>query len=376
MTRRYEDEIILEDPGQPPERSRYSIGGVLVGLAVAIAVIAGMIGFGRVAADRISGIRIGEPDAVATDVEPGIERTINVPPGSSARDIASLLVDARVVGSAGDFETAVRSRGVSNLLQAGDYVFETGMTVDAAIDVLLEGPVFDTYRLIVREGLRVSEVLEAVAEQSEFDVPALQTALESGQVTSEYLPAEVEGLVAWEGLLFPDTYEFFADATAVEILQRLSDEFTRNMAALDFTIPEERGLSKYEVVVMASMIESEAQLNSERPTVSSVLYNRLEQGIALQIDATVLYALGERRTGLTLADLEVDSPYNTYLVAGLPPTPIAVPGLASLVAATRPEQTDYLYYVLTSTDGSHSFTSDYNEFLRLKDQAKADGILP
>jgi UPF0755 protein len=127
---------------------------------------------------------------------------------------------------------------------------------------------------------------------------------------------------------------------------------------------------------MASMVEAEAGVDEDRPLIASVLRNRLEIPMMLQIDATVLYALGQRRTGLTLDDLEVDSSYNTYVTNGLPPTPIGAPGFASLSAVANPSDSAYIFYVLSSLDGSHTFTETYEEFLVAKEQARADGILP
>ena len=127
---------------------------------------------------------------------------------------------------------------------------------------------------------------------------------------------------------------------------------------------------------MASIIEGETRVDADRPQVASVIVNRLSVGMPLQIDATILYALDARGIGLTLADLEVASPYNSYTNLGLPPTPIGTPGKASLEAAASPPETDFIYYVLTSADGSHSFTDDYNQFLRWKDQAKSEGLFP
>ena len=125
---------------------------------------------------------------------------------------------------------------------------------------------------------------------------------------------------------------------------------------------------------MASLIESEAGTDEDRPLIASVIYNRLRRGMPLQIDATVLYALGERGRPPTLEELEFESPYNTYVVNGLPPTPIGVPGARSIEAVVTPADTDYLFYVLTSEDGSHSFFSDYDGFLVAKQQADALGI--
>ncbi len=274
---RYENDVLFDDPGIPPERPRYSVGGVVVGGLVALAVIVGLVGFGRVAADRLSGFTIGGDDSTASIVEPGLDRMIEIPAGSSASDIAVLLVDAAVIGSTADFEDAVNAREAASGLQAGQYELVTGMTANAAIDLLLEGPFADTFRLIVREGLRVEEVLAEIAGQTEFDAERLRSVLESGDVTSRFFPEDIEGLVAWEGLLFPDTYEFFVDVTELEILQRLSDQFGRNMNGLNFESAEAEGFSPYDIVIVASIIEAEAQLDGERPLVSSVIYNRIDR---------------------------------------------------------------------------------------------------
>jgi len=241
---------------------------------------------------------------------------------------------------------------------------------------LIEGPNLSTFRVTIVEGRRIGEVLDDLARQSSFGREEFAAALLDGSVESIYLPESVQGVQAWEGLLFPDTYDFFADATPPEILQRLSNEMERRVGELRWEDFLDRGLSLYEGIVMASMVEAEAAIDEDRPLIASVLFNRLDARMMLQIDATVLYALGERRSGLTLEDLEIDSPYNTYRIDGLPPTPIGAPGFRSLEAVVAPAVTEFRYYVLTSPDGAHTFTATYEEFLAAKEQAKADGVLP
>jgi UPF0755 protein len=146
--------------------------------------------------------------------------------------------------------------------------------------------------------------------------------------------------------------------------------FQDNLAKVDMTRAGKANLTPYEVVVIASMVEREAQVPEERPLVAAVIWNRLSEGMLLQIDATIQYALGEQKEIVTFDDLKIDSPYNTYKHAGLPPTPIANPGLASLQAAADPAAVNYLFYVARADGtGRHYFSRSYEEFLA--NQAKA-----
>jgi len=302
---------------------------------------------------------------------------VEIPVGSSAARIGRLLVEAGVISSAPEFERAVRLQQVSDRLQAGTYELEMGMTVDAVIARLVEGPGGGVVRITLIEGLTVPQMLESLAEQTGFDLAALRAPLLNGLVTTVLLPEAPDSLADWEGLLFPDTYEIFADDEPAEVLQLLADTAVERMDSVDWTYLIERGLTPYDGLIIASMIEREALLDEERPVIASVVYNRLDQDMLLQIDATVVYALGGYpEGGLTLEHLRIDSPYNTYLYKGLPPTPIAGARLASLRAAAGPADTPYLYYVLYDQDGRHAFTDDFDEFLRLQEEARAAGLIP
>ncbi|HEY6628507.1 MAG TPA: endolytic transglycosylase MltG [Acidimicrobiia bacterium] len=181
-------------------------------------------------------------------------------------------------------------------------------------------------------------------------------------------------LADWEGLLFPDTYEFTKSAEPVAILQRLASTMEQRVDSIDWSVVEAAGFTPYEGLIIASLVETEVLLDEERPIVSSVIHNRLAIDMKLDIDATVLYALDTR--DIAEFNNEVDSPYNTYLVAGLPPTPIASPGRASLEAAAAPDTTDYLYYVLSDLEGHHAFAATLDEHNANVEQARADGVLP
>lgn len=345
---------------------------ILLSVGVAtVAVVGGGAWLGRQVADRVGG---GETvDAV--DVEPGLEVEITIPPGSSAREIATILARNGVVRSATEFEVAVRASGAEADLKAGTYELLTGMENQDVIELLTRGPVGDTFRVTVREGLRVAEILDVLSEQTPHTEGAFRRALLDGSVTTALreMPAELQ-LSDWEGLLFPDTYEFFEDATAAQILQRLADTMQQRVESVDWSRLEESGHTLYQGIIIASLIEAEVRVADERPLVSSVIYNRLREGMRLEIDATVLYAMETR--DVTGFDREIDSPYNTYRVDGLPPTPIAAPGLDSLRAAANPADTNYFFYVLSDPDGSHTFSETFEEHLAAVQKAREDGVLP
>lgn len=368
-------------PDLPPERADYekdrwlirargAVTGLLVAAVVTYALIVGGAGVGN----WVSGLgALGGGDQTI-DVEPGRTVVVEIPSGSSARSIAGILVANGVVPSALEFESLVRTREAGSLLKAGTYELVTGTDLDEIVDVLIAGPSLDVFRVTVVEGLRLGEVLEVLAGSTRSHAEAdFTAALAAGEVTSAHLPESLDGVI-WEGLLFPATYEFYGDATPAEMLQRLATEMEQRLEQYDWSPVNAQGYSVYEGLIMASLIESEAGTDEDRPLIASVIYNRLLRGMPLQIDATVLYALGERGRPPTLEELEFESPYNTYRVNGLPPTPIGVPGARSIEAVVAPANTDYLFYVLTSEDGSHSFFSDYDEFLAAKQQAEALGI--
>jgi len=313
-------------------------------------------------------------------VAPGVPVSVEIPIGASAKTIGALLDDAGVV-DAGAFRQAARRRGVAGELRAGRYELETGMEPDAVVDALLAGPAEPSASTVtIVEGWRLDEVLDVLGERTPFSRAEYEAALRSGAVTSPFLPDElpdgVDPLVGWEGLLFPAKYEISPGDTPATILQRMADELEHRMAAEDWSRLGELGVDRYEALIVASLVEQEAKLDRDRPLIASVIYNRLAKGMRLQINATVVYAKETATSPVTGDDFHIDSPYNTYLVDGLPPTPIGTVGQASLDAAAHPATTDYLYYVLVSKDGAHGFSTTLEEHRAKIAKAKADGVLP
>lgn len=345
-------------------------------LFIAIGVVIGvvvLVVLARLLATAVAGDQ-------ALNVEPGIAVAVEIQAGSSAREIATAMEQAGVV-RAGELRGVVEEQGVASQLQAGTYFLETLMTPEAVVERLLTGPDTPTGSgIIVYEGHDVRRILAGLAAETGYPVEAFEEALTSGEVTSPLLPTDlpegVDELTRWEGLFFPARYEIPEGATPAQILTVLADETVRRVDTVDWSRLEELAITRYEALIVASLIQREAGVDADRPLIASVIYNRLEAGMPLQIDATVVYALGESPGRVLAEHLEIDSPWNTYRVKGLPPTPIGTAQMESIQAAAAPAETDYLFYVLVSPDGRHGFSTTYEEHQEKIAQAKKDGVLP
>lgn len=347
---------------------------VLLGLGVtALVVVVSATGLARLIGGTV-GSNEGN-GATSASFAPGVDVEVDIPPGSSARQIGNLLAANGVIESSNEFELQVRDQGIANQLRAGTYRFVTGMSINEVLPRLLQGPIADAYRVTIPEGLRITEILDVLVEASGLPRGDFETALTQGGVLTELrvMPA-APTLSDWEGLLFPDTYEFLRESPASRILQVLTDTMEERVASVDWGPLAERGFDTYQGMVIASLVEAEVRVNEERPLVSSVIYNRLGEGMPLQIDASVLYGLGTRDP--SMFNNEHESPYNLYKYPGLPPTPIGAPGLASLQAAASPAETPYFFYVLSSAEGAHAFAETFDEHLANIERSRQAGILP
>jgi UPF0755 protein len=288
--------------------------------------------------------------------------TVDVPKGATASDVADLLEGAGVVRSGLAFRIAARFRGFSSEIQAGRYALRTNMSVSEVLRALERGPTaVDVVEVTFPEGLEVRDVAEVASDTLGVGTSGfVHRATSGGYALPPYLP---EGSETVEGFLFPKTYDFPSNASADQVITRLLGQFETEVEALPWGRARTLGVSPYEVVVIASMIEREARLEHERAKIASVIYNRLEIGMVLGIDATIRYIDPDPSDGLTESDLQIDSPYNTRINPGLPPTPIASPGLASIEAALGPADTDYLFYLLVDEErGRHRFYESEADF--------------
>jgi UPF0755 protein len=320
------------------ERSSKVFLGVLV-------VFAGLVLGGMVAMNAVGGGAEDEGEPV----------TVVIPEGTGASGVASILADHGIIRSEAAFRFSARFDERSNRIQPGEYELHTAMDADQILEIISQPrEVVPTFRVTIPEGLTVMQTLERIAdaEDSPFSTEQLEEAL-GGVALPDWVPNDLpEGAEPFEGMLFPNTYEFRQDADPQDVLTRLVEE---TEAVLDSIDPPE-GHDRYEVLIMASLVERETRARDEQQEVAGVIYNRLDQPMRLQIDATVIYARGEHTTRVLRSDTEIDSPWNTYTQDGLPPTPISGMGRAAIEAAANPAEHSYLYYVVCDTDtGEHAF---------------------
>jgi len=318
------------------------------------------------------GVSWVQDNATTTTTEAAENPTIRVviSSGMTATQVGRVLEEEGVIESSSAFVDLVKSRGSEGKLRPGTYRFASDMELIEVVDALERGEGSSSFKLTIPEGLAVSQTAELLNEDGTIDGDEYADLAET---PSEFVvPAvggEVPDVTTLEGLLFPDTYFLLIGDGATELIGAQLAAFEEKTASLPWEKAEALGLTPYEVVIVASLIEKEASIAKERPLISAVIRNRLKENMTLGIDATVRYAVDKWTGPLTTEDLEVDSPYNTRVVKGLPPTPICSPGLDALRAALEPADVDYLYFVLKDTDGNHFFTADYEEFLRAKEDA-------
>jgi UPF0755 protein len=298
---------------------------------------------------------------------------VTIPEGTSGGEFVDILHEAGVLKCGGFIGKALmRNEDRANSIRAGTYTLTTNMTIDQVLDVVTKKPpVVVKKELPIPEGYRITQIGERVHEQFP-QIPAKQfvkRAMNGPYSLPPFLPKDA---ASPEGFLFPATYLVPVDGvTADAIIRDMIDRFDQSAGALPWQNAKKLDVSPYEVVTIASMIEKEAGTDEDRPLISAVIYNRLEAGMQLGIDATLLYDDPTPDDGeLTASDLESDSPYNTRVHTGLPPTPIASPGDASLEAALSPAKVDYLYYVACEKDGpgKSRFSSSHDEFLHDKSE--------
>src|SRR5881394_116520 len=283
---------------------------------------------------------------------------LEVASGTPLRRVTAELAQRGLLDHPVLLDLYARLRGDATRIRAGEYQLALGTTPLSLVDKLVSGQVFQ-HQLTIVEGWRFADLLSAVRAHD---------AIRAGTLDGPEIMAELgEPGVHPEGQFFPDTYFFPRGTTDLELLKTAHEALREHLAkAWEARAPDIQVRTPYEALILASIIEKETALPTERALISGVFQQRLRRNMRLQTDPTVIYGLGVGFDGnLRHQDLDRDTPYNTYTRAGLPPTPIALPGSASLEAAVRPERTDALYFVATGRgDGSHNFSATLEEHER------------
>jgi UPF0755 protein len=351
-------------PQAPKRRSGASRAVIVLAFVLCVAVVVGAV---------VGGLRLvrgggGEVETTSTTLS--TEATITVKQGMGATQVGELLEGAGLIESSTDFVDLVKARGSTNSLKPGTYTLTRGQELLALVETLEKGTGAANLKITIPEGLAADQVATLLTKAGKIDgAMYADLAKQPSKFTLPKLGSTTPSVDTLEGLLFPSTYFLIEGDEATELIEAQLAAFQAKTASLPWSNAAELGVTAYEIVIIASMIEKEANIADERAKVAAVIYNRLKEKMSLGIDATVRYALGKWTGALTESDLEVDSPYNTRARKGLPPGPISSPGVAALKAALQPAEADYLYYVLTDTDGHHFFTSSYDEFLQAKENA-------
>lgn len=288
--------------------------------------------------------------------------------GETAAAVADRLEREKLISSALLFRMMAKLRDADSTIEAGEYQLRRNMTVNEVIDELQQNR-FAGSKITIVEGWRAAEIADLLQKRGIAKRAEFMALVDGAGFEADFLRGRPLG-ASLEGYLFPDTYRVPPDIAATEIVQEMLKNFGQRFNQTMREQAAKSGLSIHEVVTIASIIEREAVVSEERPIIASVYLNRLKSGMRLDADPTVQYAVAGTNAGegmgdywkkdLTVADLQVDSPYNTYRYTGLPPGPIANPGLASIKAVIEPATTDYLYFV-ASGNGSHVFARTLEE---------------
>lgn len=353
----------LLDTPPPPARAPYRRRRLVV-LAVAVALLAALAYGGARAYDSVFGVADYSGSGTGHVL-------VQVKPGDSSADIGATLLSREVVKSVKAFTEAAKKDKRSRGIQPGYYDLRHHMSGASALARLLDPAARVRGRVTLPEGIPLSVVVDRLVRYTELTRTDVVAALKNPAVLG--LPAYASKHP--EGFLFPATYDVEPGTAAVDALRMMTDKFAEVAAGLDL---ESRAaalkLSPYQVVIIASIIEDETAVDADRAKVARVVLNRLAKGMPLQLDSTVNYVRTEKKARLSLDDIAVESPYNTYTHTGLPPTPIGSPGEKALEAALSPADGDWLYFVTIDKAGNSLFTSDYQEFLRAKAKAKREGV--
>jgi len=299
---------------------------------------------------------------------------VEIPIGSSLTTISNILQEKGIVKDARIFKYYTKFKNESDF-QAGNYSLTQSMTLDEIIESLKTGRVYrePVFTLTVPEGLTLEQIAKIIEKNTDYSADEFLNKVTDSKfienmmgtypelITEEVLDGNIR--YALEGYLYPATYSFYEEKPSLDEIITTMISQTEEVIKGYSGLLEEKQISVHDLLTFASLLEEEATAQTDRETIASVFYNRLEIDMPLQTDPTVLYALGSHKDQVLYEDLEVDSPYNTYVITGLPPGPIANAGKISIEAALNPTDTEYLYF-LADKEGTNHFAKTYEEHLQ------------
>lgn len=354
-------QLIPTPKRQERARSRERRRRLLVGAAVGTVALLAMLVLGFFAL-----LRPASPAGRSVEIK--------VPSGIGVTGVGALLEKKGVVRSGFAFALYARLTGEGSRLKSGTYRLAGSMTAAAIIEELKTGGAKSSdglIRVTIPEGFTLKQIGQALEDQGVLKAKTFEKYAADPYTIAHLQTDFPKPRRTLEGYLFPDTYAFKPQAAPGHVLEAMLLNFSERFYRPYQQEIANSGIPLHDLVTTASLVEREAKVPGDRPLIAGVLDNRLKRNMKLEVDATVLYALGRHKDHVYYKDLAVRSPYNTYRVHGLPPGPIANPGLASLMAALRPEQSDYLFYVARS-DGSHAFSRTLAEHEAAKKQARIE----
>lgn len=309
----------------------------------------------------------------AVDPKTNKEIIVEIPEGSRAKDISTILRDKKLIRNKRVFISNVKNSKNAEKVKAGKYKLSQNMDNKAIIDKLVAGKVYqDGIKVTFPEGSVSTDIVDKLVKSGlgkrETYVSLFRNPKE---FSKKYTFLSNNKITTLEGFLYPETYFFKKETSEKQVFEKMLAEFEKKYNKNIMPIVEKNKLDFYDTIIMASIVEKEAINDEDRDTIAGVFYNRLDKKMKLQSDAVLQYGLPERKSRVLYKDLKVETPYNLYLNAGLPPTPVANPGLESLMAAASPKKTDYLYFV-TGTDGKNYYSKTFEEHKVHADKYRKD----
>lgn len=293
----------------------------------------------------------------------GTSEVLTVEPGMNTRQIAAMLEEHKIIRSALVFRYLAKAEKADEKIIHGMYLFSPAQSPIEILNELINGPDVEILRVTFPEGYNTDQIVTALVEKGLGTKEDFYHVIANDVFDYAFLQGTPSGIHRLDGFLFPDTYYFEKNNSPHEIIEKILQRFGQEITSDTATQLQQVGLTLYEWVTLSSLVEKEAVKAEDRQLIASVFLNRLAKNMKLESCATIQYILGTPKAKLYEKDLQIPSPYNTYLHAGLPPGPIASPGHASLDAVLHPAKTDYLFFVAKS-NGYHVFSKTYEEHLQ------------